>query len=128
MPTFTIKSLGFAPTGHIDARAIGFRTFIDDEYFQYFTAAISGIDQFTVLRVADGDCESVMWRAGAATAADQIRAAVEEGARSGAIPLADPTQAVALNLNVAKIRERMTLPDSLPESIEEGTVICSFEL
>lgn len=128
MSVLTIKSHRFAPTGLIDAKALGYRTFLDGDYFQYFTSAVSGLDQATVLRAADDEGEALMWRAVASVAADQIKAAVAEGARTGTIPKPDPTHGVALVLDLQLVRQRMVSDDLLPATVAEGTVLATFEV
>jgi hypothetical protein len=123
-----IESLGPAPTGYVDVRALGLRAFVDDEYFQYFIAAISGLEQLTVLRASSAPDEALMWRAIAAVAVRAITAAVRSAQTTATLPTTEPSKAVELRLDPYEVRQAMDDEASLPATADAGTFVAYVEL
>lgn len=127
MARLEIESLGPAPNGYVDVRSLGLRTFIDEEYFQYFTASVTGLEQVTVLQATSADAEDLMWRAMGAVAIRAIAAAVNSASATGTLPKDDPSRAVELRLDAFEVRRAMDDQGSLPLSVEAGTIIANQE-
>lgn len=128
MAQVSLISLGFVPHGLIDARRLGIRALLHDDYFQYFTVTVSGQEQLPYMQRETRDVPDRFWPAVSVAAIEAISAAIQEGSRSGTLPLDDPSQPVDLRVDLGRVEDLMTSSRSLPDPTVHGQELGPIEI
>lgn len=128
MTTLNLISRGVDRAPDVDAHVLGVRAFVDGEYFQYFTMAVSGLDQLPYLEPdSKEEVPSRFWRAVARVAVEAIEVAVRSAEAQEHLPLSVPTDAYDLPVDMFRVRELMESSVFLPDP-SDGRELGPIEL
>ena len=123
MATYTVDFTSKNDPTNVDAVNVGLRVSKDEEYFQFFLAAVSGVDLATASITPDDRWWSALAFVGIEAIKNEIR--------QGFAPNLNPAEATMIPISAASVTEVAASSIDLPELIDglfTGQEIASFEL